>query len=208
MNTSILLFDLAGVVFFAIAGALAAGRKRMDLFGVVVVGCVTALGGGTVRDLLLGSHPVFWVSAPYYFWVAATAAAGTFFMGRWRRPAPKVMMYADAGGLALFTVIGFQKGFEVTQSYSISIIMGVTTGVVGGIVRDVLADEIPLIFRREIYASASLCGAGILALLVHLFGYGPLAVTISVCITLAIRLSAIRWKLSLPVLVLDDGVER
>lgn len=208
MHDPIIFFDLLGIAFFAVAGALSAGRKRMDLFGVVVVGCVTALGGGTLRDVLLGSYPVFWIAAPHYFLLGASAAAGTFFMARWRRPAPRLMMYADAVGLAVFTVIGFKKGFEVTQSYSVAIVMGIATGVVGGIARDVLAGEIPLIFRREIYASASLCGALLLALGSHLFGFGLLAVSISVTATLAIRLSAIRWKLALPVFVLDDGIAR
>jgi uncharacterized membrane protein YeiH len=206
MHDPILIFDHVGVVFFAIAGALAAGRKRMDLFGVVVVGCVTAIGGGTLRDVLL-DVPVFWIATPRYFLLAAAAAAATFFFGRWRRPAPKLMMYADAGGLALFTVIGFQKGFEVTQSYSVSVVMGVATGVAGGIMRDVLAGQIPLIFRREIYASASLCGAVLLALASRFWGIGVLSVSISVAATLAIRLSAIRWHLSLPVFALDDGIE-
>jgi uncharacterized membrane protein YeiH len=198
------ILDLVGVAFFAIAGALAAGRKHMDLFGVVVIGCVTAIGGGTLRDVLLGSHPVFWIAAPHYFMVAALAAAGTFFLARHRHPPARLMMYADAAGLAVFTLIGFQKGFLITQSYSIGIIMGVMTGVAGGIIRDVLCDEIPLIFRREIYASSSLFGAILLAVSSHFFGDHIVAISISLCSILAIRLAAIRWNLSMPVFVLDD----
>jgi uncharacterized membrane protein YeiH len=204
MHDPIVFFDLLGVVFFAIAGALSAGRKRMDLFGVVVVGCVTAIGGGTLRDVLLGSYPVFWIAAPHYFIIAALAAAGTFFMARRRQPPVRLMMYADAGGLALFTLIGFQKGLLITQSYSIGIIMGVMTGVAGGIIRDVLCDEIPLIFRREIYASSSLFGAILLAISSRLFGNHVVAVSISLLSILVIRLAAIRWKLSMPVFVLDQ----
>lgn len=207
MHDPIFVIDLAGVAFFATAGALAAGRKRMDLFGVVVVGCVTALGGGTLRDTLLDA-PVFWIVSPCYFLLAALAAAGTFFFARWRRPAPKLMMYADAVGLAVFTVIGFHKGIAVTGCSSVAVVMGVSTGVAGGIVRDVLAGEIPLIFRREIYASASLSGALLLALVSPFWGVGVLSISLSIITTLAIRLSAIRWNLSLPVFALDDGIEQ
>jgi uncharacterized membrane protein YeiH len=201
-------FDLVGVAFFSIAGSLAAGRKRMDLFGVVVVGCVTAVGGGTLRDLLLGADPVFWIAAPHYILVAAAAAACTFFLARRLRPPARIMMYADAAGLAVFTVIGCQKGFEVSHSHGIAIVMGITTGVAGGIVRDVLCDEIPLIFRREIYALASLSGAVLFALVSRLSENTLWAVAVSISATLAIRLSAIRRHLSLPVLVLDDGIEQ
>ncbi len=209
MYDLIFLIDMVGVAFFSIAGALSAGRKRMDLFGVLVLGCVTALGGGTLRDVVLGAYPVFWIDVPSYFLLAIVAAACTFFMARRWRPPLRLMMYADAGGLAVFTVIGFHKGFLVSQSYGVAVIMGVTTGVVGGIIRDVLSGEIPLIFRREIYASASLCGAVVLALVSRFFEFGLLAISISVFVALAIRLSAIRWNISLPVFVLDDsdGVE-
>lgn len=205
MDGIVAFFDLVGVAFFSIAGALAAGRKRMDIFGVVVIGAVTALGGGTLRDLLLDADPVFWIGAPHYILVAAVAASCTFFLARRRRPAARVMMYADAAGLAFFTVIGCQKGFAITGSYGIGIVMGMTTGVVGGIIRDVLCGEIPLIFRREIYALASLSGAGVLALVFHLTDHGLLAAALSIFVTLSIRLSAIHWHLSLPVFALDDG---
>lgn len=198
------LLDLTGTAVFAITGALAAGRKRMDIFGVVVLGCVTAIGGGTLRDVILGEHPVFWISDTRYLAVAAVAALGTFVLAqRWKLPA-MVLLYADAVGLAAFTAIGFQKGFQATHAYSIAIVMGLATGVVGGIIRDVLSGEIPLIFRREIYASASLCGAALLALLSYLKLPGPVTVSAGVLATMAIRLTAIHWNLSLPLFRLDD----
>lgn len=204
MNELISILDMVGVGFFAVAGALAGGRKHMDLFGIVVVGSMSAIGGGTLRDILLGSHPVFWITAPHYFMIAALAAAATFFMARRHQPPPRMMKYADAAGLAVFTLIGFQKGFEVTQSYSIAVIMGVMTGVAGGIMRDVICDQIPLIFRREIYASSSLFGALLMVVSSRFFGNHILAVSISVLSILVIRLAAIRWHLSMPVFVLDD----
>ena len=197
--------DLIGTAIFAITGALAAGRKRMDVFGVVVLGCVTALGGGTLRDVILGNYPVFWVSDTTYLKVAVIVAISTFVLvQRWRLP--KIfLIYADAVGLAVFTVIGFQRGFIATHVYSISIVMGMTTGVVGGIIRDVLSAEIPLILRREIYASASLGGGALLALLSYLQLPSPFTVSAAVLTTLVIRLAALHWQLSLPLFRPKEG---
>lgn len=197
--------DLIGTAIFAITGALAAGRKRMDVFGVVVLGCVTALGGGTLRDVILGNYPVFWVSDTTYLKVAVIVAISTFVLvHRWRLPTI-FLIYADAVGLAVFTVIGFQRGFMATDVYSISIVMGVTTGVVGGIIRDVLSAEIPLILRREIYASASLGGGALLALLSYLQLPSPFTVSAAVLTTLVIRLAALHWQLSLPLFRPKEG---
>jgi len=198
------LLDFVGTAVFAITGALAAGRKRMDIFGVVVLGCVTALGGGTLRDVILGSYPVFWVSDVRYLGVAAIAALGTFVLAQRLRLPALILMYADAIGLAVFTVIGFQKGFNVTHVYSIAIVMGVITGVVGGIIRDVLSGEIPLILRQEIYASASLCGAALFALLFYLQLPSSFAVPVAIIATLAIRLAALHWNLALPLFRLEE----
>jgi len=197
--------DLIGTAIFAITGALAAGRKRMDVFGVVVLGCVTALGGGTLRDVILGNYPVFWVSDTTYLKVAVIVAISTFVLvQRWRLPTI-FLIYADAVGLAVFTVIGFQKGFIATHVYSISIVMGVTTGVVGGIIRDVVSAEIPLILRREIYASASLGGGALLALLSYLQLSSFFTLSIAVLTTLVIRLAALHWQLSLPLFKPKEG---
>ena len=180
----------------------------MDIFGVVVLGCVTALGGGTLRDVVLGSEPVFWISDTRYLAVAVVGAIGTFALARrWRLPGA-VLMYADAVGLAVFTVIGFQKAFLITHLYSIAIVMGIATGVAGGIIRDVLSGEIPLILRREIYASACLCGAALYALLTHLQLPGPFIVAATVLTTLVIRLAALHWNLALPLFPLDENREK
>jgi uncharacterized membrane protein YeiH len=204
MDIVIHILDLVGTAVFAITGALAAGKKQMDIFGVVVLGFVTALGGGTLRDVILGCHPVFWISDTQYLAVAAIAAIGTFMLAqRWRLPA-MVLMYADAVGLAVFTVIGFQKGFLITHVYSIAIVMGVTTGVVGGIIRDMLSGEIPLILRREIYASASFCGAAMISLLTYLQLPTLFTVSAAVLTTLVIRIVALHWNLSLPLFRLEE----
>ncbi len=209
MNNIIYLLDLTGTAVFAVSGALAAGRKKMDFFGVLVLGCVTALGGGTLRDLMLGIGPVFWISDSIYLLTALTFASFTFVLAR-RRKIPRLsLMYADAAGLAVFTVIGFQIGFNHTGNYGISVVMGVSTGVAGGIIRDVLSSEIPLIFRKEIYASASFCGAGLLAALYYFNFSRPGALAVSVLAVLIIRTAALKWNLRLPLLRLkeEDGKE-
>ena len=198
------MLDLIGTAVFAITGALAAGKKKMDIFGVVVLGCVTALGGGTLRDVILDIRPVFWISDPLYLVVAMLAAIGTLVLARNLKLPSMLLMYADAVGLAVFTVIGFQKGFQATHTYSIAIVMGVTTAVAGGIIRDVLAGEIPLILRQEIYASASLGGAVLFALLNHFNLASSFTVSVAVLTTLAIRLAALHWNLTLPIFRLKD----
>ena len=116
-------------------------------------------------------------------------------------------MYVDAIGLAVFTIIGFQRAFYTTHLYSIAIVMGVTTGVVGGIIRDVLSGEVPLILRREIYASASLCGASMLALLSYLEVLAPVALSGAFLTTLAIRVVALHWNMTLPLFLLEGDKE-
>jgi uncharacterized membrane protein YeiH len=207
LNNTIHILDLVGTAVFAITGALAAGRKKMDIFGVVVLGCVTALGGGTLRDVILGTYPIFWISKTGYLGIATIAAIGTFITARYWRLPTTLLMYADALGLAVFTVIGFQKGLQSTHTYSIGVVMGVTTGVVGGIIRDILSGEIPLILRREIYASASLCGALLLAILSYLDLPSSMIVLVSASVILILRLAALHWNLALPSLWLKDDQE-
>jgi uncharacterized membrane protein YeiH len=199
--------DLAGTAVFAISGALAAGKKHMDIFGVMLLACVTALGGGTLRDIILGRLPVFWVKDALYLSIAVSAGVFTFiFAGRWRFPM-RALLYADAIGLAVFTVIGFEIGFAVTRSFVIAIVMGISSGVVGGIIRDMLAGEIPLILRREIYASASACGGALFAAMLYFNAPSLLTIVLSISVTLGIRLIALRWNLALPQLRLSEPMD-
>lgn len=204
LNSTIHILDLVGTAVFAVTGALAAGRKKMDIFGVVVLGCVTALGGGTLRDMILGAYPIFWISNTGYLWIATIAAIGTFMTARYWRLPTTLLIYGDAVGLAVFTVIGFQKGLQATHEFSIGIVMGVTTGVVGGIIRDLLSGEIPLILRREIYASASLSGGLLLAFLSPLGLPSPFIIFVAASIILILRLAALHWNLALPLLWLKE----
>jgi uncharacterized membrane protein YeiH len=177
MQSLIYILDLFGVAVFAITGSLAAGRKHMDLFGVFVLAIVTALGGGTIRDLVIDAGPVFWISDPVYLFVATVFALVTFL----------------------------ERALEFAISPAIAIVMGIMTGVAGGMLRDVLSGEIPLILRREIYATASLCGAVVFFIILTAFQSHTFAVCASILVTLALRLSAIKWNLSLPVFISRDG---
>lgn len=196
--------DLFGVAVFAVTGSLAAGRKRMDLLGVIVLAGVTALGGGTIRDLILGVRPVFWVSAPIYVLVASAVAISIFLIVRFYNIPHKALAVADAFGLSVFTVVGTQKALALGTHMGIAIVMGVVTGVVGGIIRDMLSGEIPLILRREIYATASLFGAIAFTGISLVMSGHYIATIASILITLGLRLSAIRWNLSLPLYISRD----
>lgn len=193
------LADLFGVAVFAITGALMAGRKSMDLFGVLVIAVITALGGGTLRDLILDNHPVSWIRDDTYIVIASLAALGTMAWVRFTQPInEKGLLIADAFGLAVFTVIGTELALQHNVPLSTAVIMGVMTGVAGGVMRDVICNEIPLIFQKEIYATACIAGAlvfiGLRALdTPHWFDTGVAMLTV-----LFIRLAAIRWRFSLP----------
>ncbi|MDP5208894.1 trimeric intracellular cation channel family protein [Microbulbifer sp. 2205BS26-8] len=192
-------FDLIGIVVFAFSGVLAAGHKQMDLFGAVVLACVTATGGGTTRDIIL-NLPVFWLQDTYYLWIAATTGVLSFYLIRYLQVPMRLLMLADAIGLAVFVVIGTQKALELGYSATIAIVMGVMTGTVGGVIRDLLCGDIPLLLRREIYATAALSGASVLVFLGASDKLaGDLIVAIAMLVTLSIRLAALRWNLSAPI---------
>ena len=193
------ILDLFGVAVFAISGALAAGRKSLDLLGVFVIAGVTAIGGGTIRDVLLGRHPIFWMQDTTYLFVILAAALFTLFYAR-TRPAPaRALLLADAIGLAVFTIIGAQIAEEAGLPAILIVFMGTLTGVAGGVVRDVLCGEVPLILRRDIYATASITG-GALYLLVQRIGFSPLvAALVGIGGVAVLRALAIFGGLRLPV---------
>jgi len=153
--------DLAGVAVFAVSGALAAGRKSLDLMGVFVIAVVTAIGGGTLRDLLLDRHPIFWIADPAYLVVISIAAVATLIYVRLRRAPRRSLLIADALGLGVFTVLGARVAQAAGLNWLIVMLMGTMTGVAGGMLRDVLSAEVPLILRRDLYATAALAGAGV-----------------------------------------------
>lgn len=198
------LTDLLGVAVFAVSGALAAGRKSLDLLGVVVIATVTAIGGGTTRDVLLDRHPVFWVADPSYLVVITLAALGTVAWSRRYRVPQYSLRIADALGMAFFVIGGAQIA-EAMELPAISIIvMGVITGTFGGLVRDVLTNEIPFILRRgELYATTAIVGVASYLLLVMVLPR-PVAAFGGMAVIVALRLASILWGLRLPVFTLPD----
>jgi uncharacterized membrane protein YeiH len=200
--------DLIGVAVFAISGALAAGRKRLDLLGVIVLGLVTAVGGGTIRDVLLNRQPIFWLADPAYVVIIVASALLTVAYVRWRPPPAATLLYADAIGLAMFSVTGAQIAERAGLPAVAGIVLGTITGSAGGVVRDILSAEIPLVLRKgNLYASAAILGTGLYFVLVA--GGAPRAVATwtGMTVVAVVRLASIVWGLQLPVFALEgDGV--
>ena len=197
----------SGVGVSAISGVLAARGKRVDLFSVLGLSLVTAVGGGTVRDLLVGDLPVVWIREPSLPLNASLLAIVTFFVRRVRELPRGFLLVADAFALALFTIIGTRKGVALHFTLPVAVLLGVITGVAGGILRDVLTGEVPLVFQPQIYlyATAALAG-GTAFVLLNQWQPGQPWVTISCTgLILALRLIGIRLKLALPVLAPDPG---
>lgn len=161
---------------------------------------VTAVGGGTIRDLLLGAKPVFWIDGPGFLLNAFFTAIITFFLVRVRELPGTVLLVADAFALALFTMIGAGKGLAAGVDPAIAVAMGVITGVAGGILRDLLIGEIPLVFRREIYlyATAAFCGASFFVLLDRWSDNAQMNMMLATGVTLLLRLAGIKWRIGLP----------
>lgn len=190
--------ELFGVGVFAMAGAIEAARNRFDLFGVLVLAFVSALGGGTVRDLLLDRAPLAWIADLWLAYTALIAGLAMFLLAKFVRIPFRALLYADAIGLAAFTVSGTQIAMHQSMPALVAVLMGMSSGIFGGVIRDIMANEIPLIFRRDVYATASLAGA--------LWVYWSQAFGLSESLSLAsgftlvilVRFAAIRWQLSLP----------
>ncbi|MCW5626461.1 MAG: trimeric intracellular cation channel family protein [Burkholderiales bacterium] len=193
------LFDLVGVAVFAFSGALAAGRFGLDLLGVVVIATVTAIGGGTLRDVLLSRHPIFWIrDQTYVIVIAITALLTTIYARHFPLPGDSLQI-ADALGLGLFAITGAQAAESLKIPRIIVIVMGTMTGVAGGMVRDVLTNQIPMVLRGDFYATAAIAGIALYLVLKALgvrpswaFGAGFVAIS-------GLRLAAIFWGWSLPV---------
>lgn len=200
--------DLVGVVVFAVSGGLTAARKGLDPIGFLFVATVTGIGGGTLRDLLLGLTPVFWVEQEVYLWLTAGAALLVFVVARHVERVQAALLWADAIGLATFAVIGAQTALQAGAGPAVSVLMGTMTATFGGLIRDVACLEIPLILRREIYATAAASGA-LVVVLAQLLALPPIAgVTGGLAVAFATRAAGLLFGLSLPRVTLlpdDEG---
>lgn len=194
-----LALDLFGVGVFAATGALVASRKQMDIFGFALLGTVTGIGGGTFRDLVLGRAPVFWVQEPIYLAVCVAVAVIVFFTAHIPESRYRALLWFDAVGLSIACVVGTQIGLQVGVGPFVALVMGVITGTCGGIVRDLLGGESPLILRKEVYVTAALTGAAGFELLFRSGAAQWLAAMIGFAVCFSIRALALLYGWSLPV---------
>lgn len=192
------ILDLLGTFAFAISGALSAAEKRYDFFGVFFVAFITALGGGTIRDLLIGINPVGWMLNYSYLITIFMAVIITFLLYKhvlkWR----KTLFLFDSIGLGVFTIIGMEKALMLDISWVFAIIMGVVSAVMGGVIRDTFNNEVPLILRKEIYATACLIGAFALVALNALSIPQEISLPMTISMIILIRTVSVKYKLSLP----------
>ena len=189
--------EFLGTFAFAISGIRHAAAKQFDWFGAYVCGAAVAIGGGTIRDVMLGVTP-FWMTSPSYLLCTALALAVVIMFGRWMEWLSNAWFVFDTLGLGLFTVAGLQKSLDCGQPYWVAIVMGCITGAVGGVIRDVLLNNEPVIFRKEIYAMASVAG-GLTYWAVVALAVPVAAASVSgFAVVVAIRFLAVRFHISLP----------
>lgn len=194
----IYLLEIIGTLVFAISGVLAASYKKFDVVGATVIGMVTAIGGGTLRDLLIGSTPVGWMTNNVYIYVIVIATPFSYLFKKQILKLPHSMFLFDTIGIGLFTIHGINKTLELGLSPLIALLMGIISAVFGGVIRDVLCNVVPLIFRKEIYATACLAGGVVYLLLEKLSSFDNLNMVISIVVVMIIRVLAVqfRWSLS------------
>ena len=190
--------ELAGTFFFAISGVLATEDKDRNWFGAAFTGFVTAIGGGSLRDVLLGSYPLIWVSDVNFLYATIGGVIVSFFLFSWIVRLKRTMLVFDMLGIALFTIVGVEKALSLGVKPEIAAIMGVFTAVMGGVLRDTLTNKTPIIFNKEIYATACLAGAVVYLVLDIYAVQRNINLLISSCLIIVIRILAIIFKLELP----------
>lgn len=200
------LLNLLGVIVFAISGVILAGKYKMDPIGVLVLATVTAVGGGTMRDIMLNNGPIFWFADPCDIYAACITAIIAMFCLKIPAKLPKKLLpILDAIGLAFFVGVGINKAIAAEANPFVVVSMGIMTGVGGGMIRDVLAREVPMIFQKDIYATACIIGGSTHFILYQYCDFSlQTAMNIGMLITLIIRLAAIQWSLRLPVFTLKN----
>jgi len=200
MNNFLYILDLAGTFVFAVSGTIVASKRQMDPFGAAVIAFITAVGGGTVRDVLIGSVPVGWMLNLHYLYAIASAFLLTFFFKKYILKLHRTMFLFDTIGIGLFTILGLQKTMGAGLSPLIGVMMGTVSAVFGGVLRDVFSNQVPLIFRNEIYATACIMG-GLVFLLFEFLGVDEvISTSAAMLFVIVLRVLAVRFKWYLPAL--------
>lgn len=190
--------ELVGTLVFAISGALAIREIEHDMFGAGFTGFITAIGGGTLRDILLDSYPLVWISDIYFLYAILVGVLAAFTFPKFLSKLRKTFFLFDTLGIAFFTVLGVEKALSLGMRPEIAAIMGMFSAVMGGVIRDTLTNQIPILFRKEVYASACLAGAIVYLVLNSFLVPRDLNLLISIAVIIAIRLISMKYKLSLP----------
>ena len=189
---------LIGIAAFSITGVIAAGKKDMDIFSIVLLGVVTALGGGTLRDMIIDVSPVFWIADLSYLWISILASVLTFFLIRYVNQVLRLLLFIDGFGLSLFTVLATEKTMTLGFSAPVAVLMGVITGIAGGMIRDILTGRMPLLLGKEFYATPALLGAVVFTILSYLFPLHDFNRLYAIGVIFILRASAIQWGLYYP----------
>ena len=197
-ESGIAILDWLGIVAFTITGALVASRHQMDVVGFVLLGTVTGIGGGTIRDLLLNVHPILWVERPQYLAVCIVVSVLVYFTASRVHSRMRLILWADAIGLALFATVGAERAMSVGSSPLVAVVMGMITACFGGIIRDLLGQAKSIVFSYELYVTAALGAATVFVFLHELGTVRELAVMAGVAAGFILRAGALIWGWSLP----------
>jgi len=197
--------DILGTIAFAISGVLVAMEKKLDLFGVLIIAFVTAVGGGTLRDMLIGNTPVLWMrESVYIFTIIGTVIFAILFVNQLKY-LRKTLFLFDTIGIGLFTMVGIEKGLSAELMPIMSIILGTITASFGGVIRDILCNKIPVIFHKEIYATACILGGVSYFLLIQLPIDGAYAYIAAILIIILVRILAVKFHIALPSIYQSKG---
>ncbi len=192
------VIDILGTIAFAVSGVLVAMEKKLDIFGVFIIAFVTAVGGGTLRDMLIGSNPVFWMRDYSYISIITGTVVFAVLFAKHLHNFRKTLLVFDAIGIGLFTMVGVEKGLAYDLLPIMCIALGTVTACFGGVIRDILCNQIPAVFSKEIYATPCILGGIVYFILMRLPFEDAYAYSIAIMVIIVVRLLALRFGISLP----------